>query len=192
MTEFGKRFWVGCALAVGVVAAGAASAPAAMTRQSYKTARARIDTQYKVDGAACKRVQGKARDLCTVQAKGRREVAQAELEAQYKPSPEAERKAMDAKADADFAVAKAKCDPLKGNAKDACEQQAKVQRDAAHRLAVVQKVEKLNAQKDRKEAKAPKQETPAQRFAAQKAWCEIQGAERDPCIAELKRRFGKA
>lgn len=192
MTEFGKRFWVGCLLALGVAAAGAASAPAAMTKQGYKAARARIDAQYKADSAACKRVQGNARDLCKLQAQGRKDVAQAELEAQYKPGPEAERQAMDAKADADFAVAKAKCDALKGNAKDTCVQQAKVQRDATHRLAVVQKVEKLNAQKGKKEAKAPKQETPAQRFAAHKAWCEIQGTGRDRCLADLKRRYGKA
>jgi hypothetical protein len=127
-----------------------------------------------------------------VQAKGRKQVAQAQLDAQYKPGPEADRKAMDARADADYALAKAKCDALKGHAKDSCLQGAKVQRDATHRLAVVQKVEKENAAKDKKEAKPAKQESPAQRFAAQKAYCEIQGADRDRCIAELKKRYGKA
>jgi hypothetical protein len=192
MTEW-KSLWIGGALALAAVAAGAA--PAAMTKQAYKQAYKqagdRIATQYKAEQAACNRVRGNSRDLCMLQAKAHRQVAQAQLEAQYKPSPEADRKAMDAKAAADYALAKARCDGLKGNAKDSCELQAKVQRDAARRLAVVEKVEKINALKD-KQAKAPRVETPAQHFAAQKAWCQIQGAQRDQCMDELKRRYGKA
>jgi hypothetical protein len=190
MTEW-KTLWIGGVLALGAMAAGAATAPAAMTRQAYKQAGHRIDAQYKAERAACKRVRGDSRDLCMLQAKAHQQVAQAQLQAQYKPGPEADRKAMEAKADADYAVAKAKCDDLKGNARDSCEQQAKVQRDAARRLAVVEKVEKINAMKD-KQAKAPRVETPAQHFAAQKAWCQIQGAQRDQCMDALKRRYGKA
>lgn len=191
MTEL-KTIILGCALGLGAAAAGAATAPAAMTKQAYQAAHARIEAQLQADQAACTRLQGKAHDLCIVQAKGRRQSAQAQLDAQYKPNPESDRKAMAARADADFALAKAKCEVQKGRAKDACLQQAKMQRDATQRLAVVQKVEKVNALRDRKDLKPPRQETPAQRFAAQKAYCEIQGADRDRCLAELKKRYGKA
>jgi hypothetical protein len=190
MTEW-KRLSILGALALGAMAAGAANVPGAMTKPAYKAAGQRIDAQYKAEKAACKRVRGNSRDLCMLQAKAHQEIAQAQLEAQYKPSPEADRKAMDAKADADYALAKAKCDGLKDKAKDTCELQAKVRRDAARRLAVVQKVQKLNALKD-KDSRAPRVETPAQHYAAQKAYCEIQGAERDSCLSELKRRYGKA
>lgn len=195
MTELKcKTILIGCALGLGAAVVGAATsvpAPAAMTKQGYQAARARIGAQYKAEAAACGRLRGNARDLCKLQAKGRSEVAQAQLEAQYHPSPEADRKAMDAKADADFRLAKANCRNLKGDASRACIEQAKVMRDAAHRLAVVQKVEKLHALKDDKN-RAPRQETPAHRFAAQKAFCQIQGTDRDRCMLELKRRYGKA
>ncbi len=60
--------------------------------------------------------------------KGAEKVAKAELDARYKPSDKAAYKAREAKADADYEVAKEKCDDLSGNAKDVCVKDAK----AAH------------------------------------------------------------
>ena len=55
-------------------------------------------------------------------------MAQAELEAQYKPSPRNTQKVAEARADAAYEVAKEKCDDLKGNEKDVCEKDAKAAR----------------------------------------------------------------
>jgi hypothetical protein len=46
-------------------------------------------------------------------------------------APRNQRRAAEAKADAEYEVAKEKCDDQKGEQKDACEKQAKAQRDQA-------------------------------------------------------------
>lgn len=183
------------ALAACVAAVGALAAAPGMGKDAYQAAGRQLAAVVKADHAACQRVKpGDARELCELQAKGREEVARARLQAQYQPGPEAERRAKDAQADADYALAKKKCALGKTAAKDACLQQAKAQREAAERLAVVEKVEAVNALKARrsKPAQAARVESPEQRFKAQKAFCAIQGADRDRCLAAVMRRFHKA
>ena len=69
--------------------------------------------------------------MCEKQAKGDEKVAKAELENRYKPSERNANKARVARADAEYEVAKEKCDDLNGNAKDVCQKDAK----AAHASA---------------------------------------------------------
>ena len=57
--------------------------------------------------------------------------AKDKIEAQYKPSPKADEKVKDAKADADYDVAKEKCEDQKGNAASACKKEAKAAHDSA-------------------------------------------------------------
>ena len=102
------------------------------------------------------------------------------------PSPEADRSAKEVKADADFAVAKERCDDLKkGKPRDACVDRAEHDRDAAVRMAKIERVmsssELKQKQQERRMGGAP--ETPAARYAAEKARCEMQGTERDRCLA---------
>jgi hypothetical protein len=72
-------------------------------------------------------------------------MAKAQLETQYKPGPEAEKMAKFARADVDFAIAKERCEALKDRAHDSCIAKAKHDREAAIRLAKVEKVQELNA-----------------------------------------------
>jgi len=107
----------------------------------------------------------------------------------------AEREAKEAKAAADYEVAKARCKAAKTDvARDACLDHAKVQRDAAVRQAKIERVESSNELKarvlDARKPKAP--ETPGARYAAEKARCEMLGLERDHCLADAKKRFNKA
>ena len=183
------------ALAACIAAAGAVAAAPGMNRDAYRTAGRQIDAVAKADHAACQRAKpGDARQLCDVQAKGREQVARARLEAQHKPGPESERRVKEAQADADFALAKTKCALGRPGAKDACLQQAKAQREAAERLAVVEKVQEVNAIKARlaRPARTARVESPEEQFKSQKAYCAIQGADRDRCLAAVMRRFHKA
>jgi hypothetical protein len=109
--------------------AGALALPAYaadnMTKDAYKAEKDRISATYKADRAACDALNGNAKDVCVEEAKGKQDVAQAELE--YKQSGKASdrNKMALAKADADYAVAKERCDDKAGNDKDLCIKEAK-------------------------------------------------------------------
>ena len=65
---------------------------------------------------------------------------------------------------------------------------------SAERLAVVEKVQEVNAIKARlaRPARTARVESPEEQFKSQKAFCAIQGADRDRCLAAVLRRFHKA
>jgi hypothetical protein len=161
MSATRKKYWIGLALVLGVGAGGVvSSAETAMNKDAYKAAQHRIEAQAKAQRKACGRFKGNAREVCEVQAKGWEKIAKAQLETQYKPGPEAEKMAKFARADVDFDVAKQRCEALKDRAHDTCIAKAKHDREAAIRLAKVEKVEEINALK---------REAQVQRQAQQKA-----------------------
>ena len=90
----------------------------------------RIEAQAKAEKAKCDPMKGNAKDICMAEAKGKEKVAKAELDAKHaKDKAKAEQKVKEAKAEASYEVAKQKCDDQKGEAKDACMKQARVERD---------------------------------------------------------------
>jgi hypothetical protein len=91
-----------------------------------------IEAAYKADKAKCDALKANAKDICMAEAKGKQKVAKAELDAKHdKDQVKAQKKVTDAKAEATYDVAKQKCDEQKGEAKDACMKQARVERDRA-------------------------------------------------------------
>lgn len=110
------------ALASGLFVATQASA---MTRDEYKAGKDRIEADYKMAKAQCDALKANAKDVCEKEAKGKENVAKAELEHNYKPSPAAARKVAEEKVKAEYEVAKEKCDDMKGDTKNACEKEAK-------------------------------------------------------------------
>ncbi|KAF1049535.1 hypothetical protein [Xylophilus sp.] len=105
----------------------------AMTREEHSAAKDKIEADYKVDKARCDSLKDNAKDICEKEAKGKEDVAKAELEQSYKPSDSNARKVEEAKADAAYAVAKEKCDDQAGDAKKACQKDAKNQHDMARK-----------------------------------------------------------
>ncbi|MBK6613209.1 hypothetical protein [Ottowia sp.] len=103
----------------------------AMTDQEYKAERDRIAADYKAAKAQCDALKGNAEDVCEEQAKGAEKVAGAELEAKRNPSDGTQRNVELAKANAEYGVAKEKCDDLSGEAKITCRKDA----SAAHKAA---------------------------------------------------------
>jgi hypothetical protein len=103
----------------------------AMTKDEYKVEKEKIEATYKVSKAKCDTLSNNAKDVCMQRAKGEQNVAKAELEQAYKPSPSHARKVDEEKASMRYDVAKEKCDSLSGDAKDACVNQAKADRDRA-------------------------------------------------------------
>jgi hypothetical protein len=118
--------------AAGLASAGTAFAEDRMSRDAYKAEKDRIEAEYKAAKEKCDRLSGNAQDVCQVQAKGDRRIADADLDARNKHTARAEEEAKKVRADVQYDVAKEKCDDLAGNAKDSCQKDAK----AAHARAV--------------------------------------------------------
>lgn len=96
-----------------------------LSKDDYKAGKEKISTEYKTAKAACDVSSGNAKDICIVEAKGKEKVAKAELDASYKPSAKASHTVTIAKAEADYATAKEKCDDQKGDVKKTCVKDAK-------------------------------------------------------------------
>jgi len=95
------------AIAIGLAISAGAIAQT-MSKVEYKSAKDGIAAEYKSAMAACGSLSGNAKDICQAEASGQQSVAKAELDAKYKPSVNAIYKVRVARADADYAVARAK------------------------------------------------------------------------------------
>jgi len=127
MKTFKPARWLallGCsvALTAGSLTAGYA---ANMTKEEASAEKTRIDAEYKTDRKACDAMSGNSKDVCIEQAKGKEKVARAELDYKQDGSERHRGKVAEAKADAQYAVAKEKCDELSGEQKDVCVKDAK-------------------------------------------------------------------
>lgn len=159
---------------------------ATMTKAEYKADKIRISAEYKADKAACGSLAGNANDICVEQAKGKEKLALAELEYAHTGKSEDHNKIMKAKAEADYAVAKEKCDDLAGNAKDVCVQKAK----AAETKALA------DAKLDKKVGEAQTEATDDKRDAQYKVAAEkcdaLAGDAKSSCMAAAKLKYGKS
>jgi hypothetical protein len=158
---------------------------AAMSASEYSATKDRASADYKAAKAQCDRLTGNQKDVCIAEAKASEKKAVAQAEAQYKDSDKARRDARIAAADADYAVAKAKCDALKGNDKDVCVKEAKATQTAATADAkATQKVAaaRQDATEDKNDANY--------KVAIEK--CDAySGAAKDTCVSNAKMKYHK-
>ena len=120
------------------------SAGAAMDKDAFKATRDRIETTYRSDKAQCASLQGNSRDVCEAEAKAKRKIEKAEAEADFRNTTKARTHAIVARADAEYSVAKKKCDDLSGTEKVVCVTKAKAARvrakaDARSKQEVIRK-----------------------------------------------------
>ena len=97
----------------------------AMNRAEYNTAKQRIGVDAKVRLAKCRTLSAHAKEICTKEARGAALIARADLDAIYKPSDPAAYKARVVRADAAYAVTRAKCGDLAGQTREVCRMDAK-------------------------------------------------------------------
>ena len=185
------------AIAAAVSLAFSACAMASsMTKDEYKAGKKGIEADYKSMKAGCDPLIANAKDICKAEAKGKENVALAELEAAYKPTAKTRNDVRIAKADANYAVAKEKCDDLAGNTKDVCMKEAKAAHVAAIADAKVQlKTTDANQTAHekiadvRKDAAADKRDA---EYAVAKEKCDaLKSDAKDQCVKEAKSRYGK-
>lgn len=191
---------LGVGLSAGAMAQG-------MSRGDYAAAKDRISAEYKSSKAACGALSGNAQDICVQEAKGKEKVEKADLEAGYRPTPKNRYQALVAKAEADHAVAKERCDDQAGNAKAVCVKEAKAAEVAAKADAKVQwenakanamaQEQSADARRDANEKKADARKDAATekrdaQYKVETEKCEAYaGDAKTTCVAAAKSRFGK-
>jgi hypothetical protein len=96
-----------------------------------KSAEKKIGEQHRADMDKCKPLKSNAKDICKAEADGRKKVAEAEMKVQQRNTPKNQYELYVAKAEAQYDVAKQRCDDQIADAKNACQKTAKAARDRA-------------------------------------------------------------
>ena len=161
------------------------TSPVPLSSEAYVKAKDRIDTEYEAAKDACDRLSGNAEDVCEEQAKGQKKIAEAQLQYQRSGTQGDAIKVQQAKAKADYEVAKERCDDLAGNQKDVCKKEAK----AAETRALADAKEADKSVEARREAAEDKRDAS---YEAAKERCEtLSGNAKDNCESAAKARFDK-
>lgn len=194
-------FVIGFAFSAGAMAQS-------MSKDEYKAGKDGISAEYKSANANCNSFAGNAKDRCKAEAMGNEKIAKTELDFRYKPTDKTRYEARVAKAQADYSVAKEKCNDKAGNVKDVCLKEAKAAEIAANADANAQlKISDANktanqkstaarmkadekAVAARKDAAADKRDAD---FAVAKEKCDVySGDAKDLCMNEAKAQYGKS
>ncbi|MDB5803400.1 MAG: hypothetical protein JWN73_722 [Betaproteobacteria bacterium] len=183
-------------MSLAVAGALFTAAPAfAMTKSEYKAEQDRISTTYKAARERCGGLAGNAKDVCIEEARGNEKVANADLDGRYQPSNKANYDSRVARADAQFAVAKEKCDDYAGNAKDVCRRDAESAHDrsladAKADRAAADAQGSANTKIADARAEADRDKRDADYKAARERCDTYAGDAKDRCVGDAKSRFG--
>lgn len=166
-----------------VAFAGVAHTAADGSKAGYDRALRTSDAEYKVARARCDAYTDNSnnqKDICVEEAKAQQKRARAMARFQRDGTVEAEKDARDAYAEADYAVAKAKCERVSGDKADLCVKEAKAVRDTAKNQADFRE-KVLEARHDAVE----KQQDTGYKLAVEK--CEqLSGNAEDVCKAKAR------
>lgn len=122
------------AVLLATVAGASAAAPTwALNHDpdTYRNALQKVNADYQAAMAKCDGKSGNDKDVCTAEAKLDRTRAEASALSQYNNTPISHQKVRASLADAEYAVAKAKCGGKSGADKDGCMDSAKAAHTAA-------------------------------------------------------------
>jgi hypothetical protein len=197
------------AIAAAMTLAFSAGALAAsMSKADYEAGKTGIATEFKSAKAGCDSFSANAKDICMAEARGKQNVAKAELEDNYTHSTKTRFNVGIARAEADYAVAIEKCDDKAGNNKDVCVKEAKAAQTAAKADAKAQmksadanqvardKTVKARTQANDVTAEARHDAATDKRnadYAVAKEKCNTFASEaKDNCIRDAKARFGQS
>lgn len=119
----------------------AAATVSAMSDEEIRAETDRIAAQYSVAMAHCQTLQGNDKDICTEDAKGSQRVAQAERDAKLQGDADHTYQVRVARAEADYRVAKERCNEMRGDAIGICKKDAEAAYRKAQQDAQVKRVE---------------------------------------------------
>lgn len=189
------------------LAMGTSAFAQTLSKADFSAEKVKIAAEYKTAKAKCDSLSGNAKDICVATAKGAQSTSLADLDEKYEPSAKAHYKALNAKAEAGYAVAKEKCGALAGNAKDVCLKEAKAVEvaagaDAAAQLSIAQtnatasqktSAVRANASAENAEARsaATLKKQDAEYKVEQEKCDKFAGDAKDNCVKQAKARYGK-
>jgi len=154
-------------------------------KSHFRAAKENAAATYKSARQRCDALSGKRRDICIVEAKAEEKRSNANAEANYENTPKARMKAQIAIAEADYSVAKEKCNTKTGSEKHVCMKEAKVAYEKA----------KLDAKSSRKISEIKSDTAQEKRDADYKVELEkcesLAGPSKDACTAAAKSKYGK-
>lgn len=175
----------------------AAPVPPRMSREEYVSAWEQVQLDFKAASKSCGALKHNARDVCMAGAKGREKVAKAELEARVKGTLRANHDLRIARADAEFGIAREKCDDKAGHERNVCRKEAKAAhvsasadaeaalRSAEANAASIEKT--LDARQDAEEKKRDAE------FAVARERCDVFASEaKSRCLDKVKSQFGRS
>ena len=168
-----------------VLFAGSAAAADKGDKAAYEQAKAGAKAAYDGDKKACDSLGGNAKDICVAEAKAKRTRVEENAEVGYQNTPKAREHAAHEIAEADYQLAKERCDDKAGNEKDICVKEAKaamtkVQADA--KAAQKGTEARMDASKDKLDANYKVAVEECDRLA---------GDSKSACLASAKTRYGK-
>ena len=117
------------------LALGAVAPASAMSKTEYGFVMKKIEFRLKVAKIKCGRLPANAKDICMAEAKGKANVAMAELAARKHPGRDARYDVHIARAEAVYAVTREKCGDLTGRANAACVRETEAARTSARNEA---------------------------------------------------------
>ena len=180
-----SHFCLKTSILVAALLAFATAQAATLSKAEYKADKDRISANYKADKAACASFADNTKDICIQEAKGKEDVARAELEYRYTGKAADRIKVLNAQAKSAYAVAKEKCDDQAGNAKNVCVKEAKAVEVTA--LADAKLGKKIGEAK--KEATNDKVDA---NYKVELEKCDVLASDaKTSCVATVKARFGK-
>jgi len=163
-------------LATGAYAAG--------DKAAYEQAKSSAKTTYDSAKKQCDSLAGNSKDICMAEAKGERKKAEASAEASYKGTQRAHYKARTTAAEADYDVAKEKCDDKGGNDKDVCVKEAKAQLTKAKADAKAERDVKTTSADTSKDKRAADYKVAKEKCDA------LAGDAQDACVKDAKAKYG--
>lgn len=162
----------------------AAGARAAGDNSAYEQAKQSAKSSYETAKKRCDAMSGNPRDVCIAEAKAARTRAEQKAEVAYQETPKAREHAKKEIAEADYKVARERCNERTGNDKDVCIKVAKAVRTRAEADAKAERkiVDARNdAAREKREADY--------KVAAEK--CDaLSGDAKGNCIAQAKAKYG--
>lgn len=181
-TTFIIRFPLIAAAVLGLYAAQANT----VSKADYEAGKTRIKAEYQVNEEHCASLAGNARAVCAEEAKATERVARTELDYDYSGTRSDHRKALVAKAETRYAVAKERCGDRSGTARDVCIQEAKA--DQSKALADIKMGKEIT---DAKADAAAAGRDADFKVATEK--CDVlSGDAKDSCVAAARAKYGKS
>jgi hypothetical protein len=168
-----------------------------MTKGQYDKANAQAKATYESDRAKCDILAGNAKDICVAEADATMIRAEGSAKAAYKGTRKARYEQQVKNADADYRVAREKCDERGGNGKDVCVKEAKAARTKTIADAKAQQKAgeaQGEARKEIDEARhaAAVDKRDAEYDVAIQRCDDLAGDAKDACVQRAKQTFGKS